>query len=609
MNFLTKKTEWIIFIILLFCIFKWGGYNNKFILGDGKAYYSYLTATIIYQDFQLNFIEDYESKYYNGNNGDFRRDIGNGKKVIPTYMGVAILWLPFFLIAHCLSLISNFPADGYSLLYQFSLPVAAAFYLFFGLKALRKLLQSFNITNKTIAFILVIFVFATPLYHLTVNDASFTHVYSFSLIAGFLFVVRRLVKSYHPKYIYAAFVLISFIALIRPVNLLIIASLPFLAGNRTTLKKRIIDIFHDYKTLIFSSIAALAIVSIQLIYYYLQVGEFIVYSYGDKTFNFADPHMFDILFSYKKGFFVYTPIAFFALLGFIKLFRENVFQAISLLLFFVLVVYVLSSWWAWWYGMSFGNRAFIEYLPYFAILLGLAFQLKLFPCFKCLLIFISFMAITLNLIQTYQYKHYILYWDMNKEYYWRVFLHTGKRYKGMLWEENKPADKKPVLKEKIGKKVFTYEQNFEKDTFQIKKILSEKFARSGQRSARLLPPQKYTPAFVRPVSSITDTKFVYVKAGGWVYSEYAPQKNPYALIVSVQNKKFSTYLSENSNNKNFVPGQWNKLELFAKTNFLKTSKDTFKIYLMNNGKKEIFVDDFKIEFYEPKDKKEKQVQN
>jgi hypothetical protein len=44
-------------------------------------------------------------------------------------------------------------------------------------------------------------------------------------------------------------------------------------------------------------------------------------------------------------------------------------------------------------------------------------------------------CVYLNLVQTYQYKEYILHWiEMDKEAYWKVFGKTDSKYKGILWK-------------------------------------------------------------------------------------------------------------------------------------------------------------------------------
>jgi hypothetical protein len=52
------------------------------------------------------------------------------------------------------------------------------------------------------------------------------------------------------------------------------------------------------------------------------------------------------------------------------------------------------------------------------------------------IILISFLTIPVNIIQTYQYKEYILHWvNMDKEKYWKIFLRTDKKFKGIVWKK------------------------------------------------------------------------------------------------------------------------------------------------------------------------------
>jgi hypothetical protein len=156
----------------------------------------------------------------------------------------------------------------------------------------------------------------------------------------------------------------------------------------------------------------------------MQTGNFIVWSYSNEGFNFKEFHFFDILFSYRKGWFVYTPIMFIAVLGgLITLHRQSGFRFFSGLLFFILVTYILSSWWAWWYGGSFGLRAFIDFYPAFALLLALFINSLRAKSLKIFVLFLAFLCVGLNLFQTKQYINNILPWDgMTKEKYWKIFL-------------------------------------------------------------------------------------------------------------------------------------------------------------------------------------------
>lgn len=54
----------------------------------------------------------------------------------------------------------------------------------------------------------------------------------------------------------------------------------------------------------------------------------------------------------------------------------------------------------------------------------------------------------MNIIQTFQYKNYILNWgEMDKEMYWKVFLRTEDQFKGLVWKRTYDFSQYKTLKE------------------------------------------------------------------------------------------------------------------------------------------------------------------
>jgi len=198
--------------------------------------------------------------------------------------------------------------------------------------------------------------------------------------------------------------------------------IPFIAGTKEDLKKMISNLQNQIPTLLLSILFICIIFSVQLIYYKIATGNFIVYSYGDEKFNFLNPHLFDFLFSYKKGLFVYLPLTLLSLTGFVFLYQKNKWQFYSLLSFLILLIFILSCWWNWWFGGSFGTRPMVEFLFVFSILLGYALN-NLHKNLKKIFITICLFFVILCLVQTYQYRYYFIHWEnMNKERYWKVFM-------------------------------------------------------------------------------------------------------------------------------------------------------------------------------------------
>ena len=83
-----------------------------------------------------------------------------------------------------------------------------------------------------------------------------------------------------------------------------------------------------------------------------------------------------------------------------------------------------SSWWQWYYGGSFGSRAFIDYYAYMFIPLALWLE---YGKLKKFFVPLTFLFILVCQIQTFQYQYGYIHWsDMTKEWYWDNFLRIDK---------------------------------------------------------------------------------------------------------------------------------------------------------------------------------------
>ena len=384
---------------------------DKTISGDGKSYYAYLTAAIIYHDLDYQFVEAYEAKYYPPDQSLFKefRQAFNGEVANKTFPGITILWLPFFFLAHFLSYLLGFEPDGYSLLYQYAIGIAAIFYLWLGLKWLAKLLTSLGYKKELITPVLLLLVFGTNLFYYTIHDPSLTHVYNFTLLTGVLYFLRRFYISSHSKWLLISTLLFSIAIISRPTSLLIIVFFPLVIGNWQDIRNFFFQIFKKRQNIIGIILVSIIIGVYPIIWWYIQTGHLIVYSYGKEGFDFTNPHLLQILFSYEKGWLIYSPAILLSGLGFIYLFTKNRFQFFSVVFGFTFLAFVFSSWWIWTYGASFGQRVFVDYYTIIGLLLvaGLTYiQSSKIALGFWMVLAISF--ISLNQLQTYQFKNGIL---------------------------------------------------------------------------------------------------------------------------------------------------------------------------------------------------------
>ncbi|MBE0663630.1 MAG: hypothetical protein IH597_14335 [Bacteroidales bacterium] len=405
----------ILFIMLaygiLFLLFKSPGDKyDRLIINDGKGYYAYLPALFIYQDLEYGFVEYYESTYYASDENptyfkEFRFQY-RGETVNKTFTGIAILMLPFFLIAHLLALLFGM-ADGYSMIYQYAIGFSVYFYLGLGLLLLKKLLGYFSATKSLISLVLVAISLGTNLVYYTVVEGTMPHVYLFFLVNLFLLQAYRAIHEKQTVFFLGAAVAFGLVLITRPQNGLIVLALPLLTGSFTRFSEAVVFLFKEKFLFLKTLVVLSGVIALQVVLWYAQTGYFLVYSYGDETFNFLNPQIINILWSFEKGWMIYTPLSFLALLGVVQMARTNIFRAVSFMFAFLAITYVVSSWWVWHYTSQFGQRVFIDFYGLLAIALLMGFSLSENRIYQFALKIIIGLLVVLNLFQFYQHVHWV----------------------------------------------------------------------------------------------------------------------------------------------------------------------------------------------------------
>ncbi len=406
----------------------WGdGKWKEIVIWDGSGYYAYLPALFVYHDLSFKFYGIVEPKYHHPYNFyEYRVQAGDG--IIDKYfIGTSILQMPFFLMGHALALLSGGLNDGYSFYYMIFVSLAAIFYEVVGLYFIMKTLRKYGLDENLITIVLIVIAFATHLFVYSLLQPSISHVYSFAAVSCFIYLIKSLVDSGELRYLLWAAFVAGIIFLIRPVNILILLFIPFLSGSREKFTKLIKRIFSSGKTFFACIVIFLPTISIQFIVYYVQCGMFFPDSYPVEHFQWTHPEMVNILFSYKKGLFIYTPVTFLSLAGLYYAFRKSSFAFFSFVLFFLAITYVFSCWWSWWYGGSFSSRPYTEFLGIFAILLGILLsEIKIRLLKNSVVILLGLLLIVCQ-IQIYQFRYAIIHWDkMDKKHYWRVFMRVDQ---------------------------------------------------------------------------------------------------------------------------------------------------------------------------------------
>lgn len=432
----SKKCFWGIVIFYFATLPLWAdfrGQKSPFIY-DVEQYYSYLPALIVHGDLSFSY-----------QNGYWLHDAGNGKMVQKYTLGLSILYLPLFLIGHFFAWILGDAMDGYSYPYIYALCFGTLLYFALGLYYLRKiLLQYFD--DFVCGITILSLALATNLLYYTVGTGQMPHVYLFTLYSVFIYAVMQWHKTFQWKHMTIAGIAFGLATLIRPSEaILLVIPLFFGITNATQMKDRLFLFLKEYKQLLFFGLIAFLIISIQFVYWKIYGGSWIIYTYGNEGFNFGDPQILNVLFSYRKGLFIYTPIILFAFVGIFFLKKDTKNFILPLIIFLIIYLYVISSWWNWWYGGGFGMRALVQTYALLAIPLA-AFYQFVYSRFqmKKLMYVLLIPFILLNFLQTFQYKKTVIHWEnMTKEAYWIIF---GKlRLDKEEWKRLNDAYRAPEL--------------------------------------------------------------------------------------------------------------------------------------------------------------------
>lgn len=432
----------IILTATVFNLSKWK--KNGVLVHDMYVYYSYLPATFIYQDYTFAWGSEIP-KESRGEVWCLPTD--NGGCVQKMTMGMAYLYLPFFLIAHALALLFDMGAHGYSWVYHFMMAIGTLVYAFLSLLIQRKiLLRYFNdvVTAVTLAGVFL----GTNIFFYITNEGPMSHSYNFFLYSCFLFLSLKWHESKKLSQAVAIGLLGGIITLIRPTNIFVFL-IPFLWNvySWETLQARLLLFKKKFIHIIVIAIAAFLIILPQLLYWKEASGDWIYYSYTDEGFFFNDPQIINGLFSFRKGWLLYTPIMILGLIGlfYLKRLKERFDWAIGI--YMLIHVYIVYSWWCWWYGGSFGSRPMIETYALLSIPLGAFLQqfLQKSRMKTIALSVVVFAFIGLNLFQSLQYKYGILhYHGMTKEAYFSIFgkVNYPPDYPSMIHDPDYDAAKK-----------------------------------------------------------------------------------------------------------------------------------------------------------------------
>lgn len=362
---------------------------NPLVHGDGVGYYAYLRAPLIQHNFRfeedwrhanLGFMETHLSAD-NQPHPDQYTNTGHIGNLFT--IGPAILWTPFFLLAHLAVLGANLfgahiPADGFSAPYRILVAFGTAFYGFCGLLFSYLLARKYLDASWALLGTLGIWAGSSLPVYMYFNP-FWSHAHSAFMVALFLWYWDRTRPNRTLGQWLVLGLISGLLADVYFVNgvFLLIPFVEAIQGYVQDLQRRgaAASVLHRFGANLaylaaFVAVALPTLVTRKIIFGgMLQFGTYTV-----LPWNWHAPFWRSVLFSSDHGMLSWTPLLGLALLGlFLPLpggKRIRAYLFLAALAFY----YVISSY-PYWDGLaSYGNRFFISLTPVF--IFGLAMFLE-----------------------------------------------------------------------------------------------------------------------------------------------------------------------------------------------------------------------------------------
>lgn len=597
---MVRKPSWIVAwgLAVLLVLLRASDPPKRVLTWDVFGYYLYLPAYFIHDDPALKdhaWLDAVMAKYTPSGTLYQLVDLPDGARMIKYTSGMAAAYAPFFFLAHALAGPLGYPADGFSPPYHYLIAFGCLLYILAGLFILRRALLHF-FSERWTALLLALIVLGTNYLHLAVWDGNLlTHPTLFTLYAGLLLATIR----WHIRPTRLAALAIGgcagMIAWIRPPEAIVLL-VPLLWGlhgaAERSIKWRLWR--HHPLHLVLAAIVLLILQMPQLGYWHALTGEWITNSYANNPgegFDWLTPHGKEYLFSFRKGWFIYTPLMLLAVMGMPLLWWRHRALFWPLAVFLPLHLWIVSSWTTWWYaGGSFSARSMVPAYVLLAVPLGVLLQRAWRRRALRVPLGVWLVALVLlNLFQTWQWKAGIISKErMTKAYYFATFGRTRV-----------PAGSEDLLL--VGRGTTGVETFSGAERYTGRVLFEGDFTTHDPSGQPLTAEEPFVPGLDMPFRVITtkDHAWLRTTAGLWVDSTFAGSP---PLIVMTFHHKERTY-AYRTGTWEIPPGAngWVRTTMDYLTPEVRTVDDNLKVYIWNKDGGYHRIGDIRVEAYERND--------
>jgi len=597
----------LILIIIMLLLAATSHFPNNVLSWDIFGYYLYLPLLFIYQDIGLKdytIIQNIIDTYQNTSTFYQAMPSHDGNWVLKYPMGMSLLYSPWFLVGHIWAWLSTYPSDGFSYPYQASLLYGSFLYTAYGLfvywKSMRRLFDPTTVTILIIIIVLGTNYLVHTVFH---GQGLMSHNYLFTLFALILYFTIKWHEKPSLKYAAGLGIVIGIAALSRPTELLVtIVPVLWNIKDKADLHAKIQLFIRNWKSMLIAALIILFFGSLQLVYFKLYTGKFLFNSYSNNAgegMDFLRPYIIEVLFSFRKGWLVYTPVMIFSLLGFYYLYQQRREFFYSISVYFIITFYVVASWSCWWYADCMSQRALIPAYVFLSLPLGQLIKTVMSRnnWRKYIFLITTILLLLINLFQSWQFIHGIIHTSrMTKEYYYAVFL---KKFipsyaHDLLLVDRSQTPENLLFGGKQYQQSVLYDMTFE-DIH-----LSEDSANDTIIGYKIQRENPFSPSFETSYDELLIEEYGIIEVKFSVFARIDPSVNPFSMVATFSHEGSAySYQGINVGSGSVKTNSWSDLSMLYLTPEARHKRDTFKSYLWLHGSYPVYIRNLKVIIHRP----------
>jgi len=336
---------------------------------DAVEYFSYLHSLAFDRD--LDFTNEYTYFYREDPEGrqGFKetfldRETPTGLKNNFGPIGTALLWAPFYVLAHGISLLlrafgASLSPDGLSLPYRWAVTLASGIYASIGLFLSYRLARRYAQAEPSFLAVVCLW-WATPVAYYMYVAPGMSHAASLFAVALFFTLWPWAHSGSVGRWaVWGASA--GLMALVREQDgLIAVAALVSVAFVKSDVAGRI-------ARLVAFGASAFVVFLPQLWVYLVLYGRPAPSPHVENKMYWTSPHAFRVLFSSEHGLLFWSPLLLLFGVGAFLLLRRNLHAGLVLLAAFATQIYISGAVDSWTTAGAFGARRFVGATVFFAV--------------------------------------------------------------------------------------------------------------------------------------------------------------------------------------------------------------------------------------------------